>query len=149
MTRADQPTRAIRACHHAGLPVVNPGDCTCALRGRLVVLAWPGGLRVVWPYEERCRIHGLPDRAVSQPAAEVRAQYMETADGKPAVGRSVSAFVQRLAAQLDAQFGQDAALASTAQRSSVAAPGVRTIGCGGQSPSRRPRRRLRRGPDRG
>ncbi|MBV8989170.1 MAG: hypothetical protein JO372_11495, partial [Solirubrobacterales bacterium] len=45
MTGGDEAKRAIRACQHAGLPVVNLGDCTCALRGRLVVRALPHGLR--------------------------------------------------------------------------------------------------------
>jgi hypothetical protein len=39
--------RAIEACRRAGLPVVNPGDCTCRLAGRLVVLARAAGLEVV------------------------------------------------------------------------------------------------------
>jgi hypothetical protein len=111
MTGVDEANRAIRACQHAGLPVVNPGDCTCAFRGRLVVLAQARGLRVVWPYEEPCPIHGLLDRAGSHPAAEVRAGCVETADGKRAMERSVPDLAPRLAAQLDAQFGQDAALA--------------------------------------
>lgn len=54
----DQVRRAIEACRNAGLPVIDPQDCTCGLSGRLVVLAGPDGLRVVWPYEQRCPIHG-------------------------------------------------------------------------------------------
>jgi hypothetical protein len=51
--------RAIEACRRAGLPVIDPHDCTCGLRGRLVVLARSaGGLEVLWPYNERCPIHG-------------------------------------------------------------------------------------------
>jgi hypothetical protein len=111
MTGGDQARRAIRACQHAGLRVVNLGDCTCALRGRLVVLALPHGLRVVWPYEEPCPIHGVLDHAGSEPATEVRAGRMETGHGKRVMERSVPDLGRRLAAQLDAQFGQDAALA--------------------------------------
>ena len=111
MTGVDDAKRAIRACQHAGLPIVNPGDCTCALRGRLVVEARPRGLRVVWPYEERCPIHGLADCAPSQPATEVRADRLEAADANRAMERSVPESARRLAAQLDGQFGQDAALA--------------------------------------
>jgi hypothetical protein len=111
MTRGDQARRAIRACQHAGLRVVNLGDCTCALLGRLVVLALPHGLRVVWPYEEPCPIHGLLGHAGSEPATEVRAGCTERAHGKRAMKRSVPELARRLAAQLDAKFGQDAALA--------------------------------------
>ena len=57
-----QVRRAIQACRYAGLPVVHPDDCTCSLSGRLVVLARPDGLKVVWPYEQRCPIHGPRDR---------------------------------------------------------------------------------------
>ncbi|MFZ0972455.1 MAG: hypothetical protein WAN22_09525 [Solirubrobacteraceae bacterium] len=56
-----QVRRAIQACRSAGLPVVHPDDCTCSLSGRLVVLARPEGLKVVWPYEQRCPIHGPRD----------------------------------------------------------------------------------------
>jgi hypothetical protein len=70
MTGGDEAKRAIRACQHAGLRVVIAGDCTCGLRGRLVVLALPQGLRVVWPYEERCAIHGLVGCAGSVPAKQ-------------------------------------------------------------------------------
>jgi hypothetical protein len=111
MTGVDEAKRAIRACQLAGLPVVNLGDCTCALRDRLVVLAQPRGLRVVWPYEERCPIHGLLDRAGPQLPTEVRAGSVETADGKRAMEQSVPDLAQTLAARLDAQFVQDAAIA--------------------------------------
>lgn len=57
MTGPNQLNRTIEACRRAGLPVVEPADCTCTLRGRLVVIARAGGLRVVWPYEQRCAIH--------------------------------------------------------------------------------------------
>ena len=39
----DQLNRTIDACRRAGLPVVDERDCTCGLRGRLVVLARPDG----------------------------------------------------------------------------------------------------------
>ena len=110
MTGVDDAKRAIRACQHAGLPIVNPGDCTCALRGRLVIEPRPRGLRVVWPYEERCPIHELADCAPSQPATEVRADRLEAADANRAMEPSVPESARRLAAHLDAQFGQDAVL---------------------------------------
>ena len=69
----NQVRRAIQACRSAGLPVVNPEDCTCSLSGRLVVLDGPDGLRLVWPYDQRCPIHGLRDRDGSQPVTRVRA----------------------------------------------------------------------------
>ena len=69
-----QVRRAIQACRHAGLPVVEPDDCTCGLYGRLVVLAAPDGLRLVWPYDQRCPIHGVRDREGSQPVTRVRAK---------------------------------------------------------------------------
>jgi hypothetical protein len=53
--------RTIDACRDAGLPVVNKRDCTCGLRGRLVVLARAAGLEVMWPYDRRCPTHGLRD----------------------------------------------------------------------------------------
>jgi hypothetical protein len=50
--------RAIEACWRAGLAVVDARDCTCGLRGRLVVVARSsGGLEILWPYAERCPIH--------------------------------------------------------------------------------------------
>ncbi len=74
MTRTDQhqANRAIQACRAAGLPVVDPRDCTCGLHGRLVVLARPDGLRVVWPYDRRCPLHGPRDREGPQPAERLR-----------------------------------------------------------------------------
>lgn len=48
---------AIDACRRAGLPVIQEQDCTCGLAGRLVVLASPDGLRVIWPYHRPCRVH--------------------------------------------------------------------------------------------
>ena len=74
MTRTDQyqAKRAIQAYRAAGLPVVDPRDCTCGLPGRLVVLARPDGLRVVWPYDRRCPLHGTGDREGPQPAERVR-----------------------------------------------------------------------------
>jgi hypothetical protein len=57
MTSGDGVGRAMEACRRAGLPVVHPEDCTCSLRGRLVVLAQHDGLWVVWPYDQHCPIH--------------------------------------------------------------------------------------------
>jgi hypothetical protein len=112
MIRRDEGKRAMRACQHAGLPVVKPGECTCALRGRLVVLTQPRGLRVVWPYEEHCAIHGLDDRAGLRPATEACTGSVETADAKRATEESGLDLAQRIAAQLDARFGVDATLAT-------------------------------------
>ena len=64
--------RTIDACRDAGLPVVDERDCTCRLRGRLVVLARAGGLEVIWPYDRRCPIHGLRDPDVPRRAARPR-----------------------------------------------------------------------------
>ena len=74
MTRTDQhqTKRAIQACRAAGLPVIDPSDCTCGLDGRLVVLALPDGLRVVWPYDRRCPLHRPRRREGPQPAEHVR-----------------------------------------------------------------------------
>jgi len=60
MTTDREVSRTIAACRRAGLAVVDEGDCTCRLRGQLVVLARAGGLQVVWPYDQRCPIHGAP-----------------------------------------------------------------------------------------
>jgi hypothetical protein len=62
MTGAHPVTRTIDACRHAGLPVIEAKQCTCGLRGRLVVLDGPDGLRVLWPYDGRCLVHGQRDR---------------------------------------------------------------------------------------
>src|SRR5450755_4075496 len=70
MTGADQLKRTIHACRRAGLPVIDEQDCTCNLRGQLVVLARADGLQVMWPYERPCPIHGLQER--DQPARTVR-----------------------------------------------------------------------------
>jgi hypothetical protein len=78
MTRADQLKRTIQACRRAGLPVIYEHDCTCNLRGQLVVLARPDGLQVMWPYEPRCPIHGQerdrPARTVRRPLRRSRSQ---------------------------------------------------------------------------
>jgi len=71
-TGQDQRKRAIDACRRAGLPVVCEADCTCELRGRLVVLARSDGLRVVWPYDGRCPIHGRRGREEPRRAARRR-----------------------------------------------------------------------------
>jgi len=102
MTRNDhdQVGRAIEACRTAGRPVLDPQDCTCGLSGRLVVLAGPQGLRLVWPYEHPCPIHGPRARERSEPVTGVHATRRRVPDP-----------VRKLAAQLAAQFGQDATLA--------------------------------------
>jgi hypothetical protein len=84
------------------------------------VLAGPDGLRVVWPYEQCCPIHGSRAREGSQLVTGVRAtrsrsqarpRRMDTAKSKWAMSRCVPDPVRKLAAQLAAQFGQDATLA--------------------------------------
>ena len=74
MTGADRGKRAIQACRAAGFPVIDPEDCTCGLSGRLVVLAGPDGLRIVWPYEQRCPIHRVRDRQRPRPVTRARAR---------------------------------------------------------------------------
>jgi hypothetical protein len=64
--------RTIDACRDAGLAVVNERDCTCGLRGRLVVLARAGSLEVIWPYDRRCPTHGLRDPDAPRQAARPR-----------------------------------------------------------------------------
>jgi hypothetical protein len=56
--RMNHLNRTVDACRDAGLPIIDERDCTCGLRGRLVVLVGARGLRVVWPYDERCPVHG-------------------------------------------------------------------------------------------
>ena len=72
MTARDQrhARRTIEACRHAGLSVVHPDDCTCSLAGRLVVLAGPEGLRLEWPYDQRCPIHSPLEVRDRSPARE-------------------------------------------------------------------------------
>lgn len=71
--RATAPIRrAVRVCRRAGLPVVDQHDCTCALRGRLVVLARAHGLELIWPYERTCPIHGSDNVARPQPGVRSR-----------------------------------------------------------------------------
>jgi hypothetical protein len=81
-----QQRRTIQACRRAGLPVVDDGDCTCGLRGRLVVMiARSGGLEVVWPYDRRCPIHGRRDRARRQPgerALPARSAFQSSGDAR-------------------------------------------------------------------
>jgi hypothetical protein len=72
MTHQDPVKRAIEACRAAGLAVVDRGDRTCDLRGRLVVLAHAHGLQVVWPYDRCCPIHGVHER--ERIAATVRSR---------------------------------------------------------------------------
>ena len=72
MTGTEQLKRTIDACRRAGLPVIEAKQCTCTLRGRLVVLDGPDGLRVLWPYDGRCLAHGPRDREGSAPAGRPR-----------------------------------------------------------------------------
>jgi hypothetical protein len=72
MSATDQRNRTIDACRRAGLPVLDEQQCTCGLRGRLVVLASPDGLRLLWPYDGRCLVHDPPDREAPRPAQRPR-----------------------------------------------------------------------------
>ena len=74
MAGAGEVRRAVRACRTAGLPVIDVAQCTCALRGRLVVVAGPDGLRVVWPYDHLCPIHRPRRGEEPQPAKQARAE---------------------------------------------------------------------------
>ena len=115
----DHLKRTIQACRLAGLPVIDGADCTCSLRGRLVVLAREGSLQVVWPYHPHCPIHGPRERDAPAPggsdspgplAVNAAAGGVEQVEG----GRStslVSDVVRGLAAQLERRFGEDAELA--------------------------------------
>lgn len=64
MTGLSDGRRAVRACRSAGIPVVEEQACTCQLHGKLVVLATPEGLEVVWPYNRSCPVHDLPRRGL-------------------------------------------------------------------------------------
>jgi hypothetical protein len=72
MTSADRLKRTIDACRRAGLPVIEAKQCTCELRGRLVVFDGPDGLRVLWPYDGRCLAHGPRDREGPRSAGRPR-----------------------------------------------------------------------------
>jgi hypothetical protein len=72
MTGTDPVTRAIDACRRAGLPVIEAKQCTYGLRGRLVVLDGPDGLRILWPYDGRCPVHGPRDREAPRPTRRPR-----------------------------------------------------------------------------
>ena len=66
----ERVSRAIQACRDAGLPVIDRESCTCGLRGQLVVLARPDGLRVLCPYDQPCPVHGSePGTQTSAPNA--------------------------------------------------------------------------------
>jgi hypothetical protein len=115
----NQVTHAIRACRDAGLPVIHPADCTCSLRGRLVILVQADGLRVVWPYDQRCPIHRYRERERPRPAKRDRtgrsrsqAAAGNTTESDQVMSRAVPDGARRLAAELDALFGDDAALAA-------------------------------------
>lgn len=120
MTGGNRGTRAIKACREAGFPVINPEDCTCGLAGRLVVLAGPDGLRIVWPYEQRCPIHDARDRDRPQPVTRAprpslalasRHTRMDTRQSERAMIRAVPDLARTLAGRLDALFTHDATLA--------------------------------------
>lgn len=76
--------RAIDACHRAGLPVLNEDDCTCGLRGRLVVLATGDGLRILWPCYRQCPLHDPTDREGSPPTGRPRRGVSRSQATQPA-----------------------------------------------------------------
>jgi hypothetical protein len=86
MTDIDHRNRTIDACRRASLPVVGQQQCTCELRDRLVVLATPDGLRLLYPYQDRCRLHDPPDREAPRPAARPR-----STQSRPDTGRQTLA----------------------------------------------------------
>jgi len=112
---------AIKACREAGVPVVDTHDCSCDLNGQLVVVVQPDGLRVGWPYDEPCAVHGPQDTSTPSPATagctgrarslttDVHAHPSERPD---TMTHAVPERARRLAEQLDKLFGQDAALAT-------------------------------------
>jgi hypothetical protein len=85
MTGADQLGRTIDACRRAGLPVVDEKHCACGLHGQLVVLAGPVGLRVLWPYDGRCLVHGTRDREEPRPAGGRRSGRSRSEAARDAV----------------------------------------------------------------
>ena len=85
MTDSDQLKRTIDACRRAGLPVIEAKQCTCRLRGRLVVLDGPDGLRVLWPYDGRCLVHGPRDREGPRPAGRPRKGRSRSQAGREAL----------------------------------------------------------------
>ena len=115
----DRLKRTIQACRRAGLPVIDGEDCTCRLRGRLVVLASAGGLQVVWPFYAHCPIHGPRERdapvlGVGDSPGPVAVGAGGGGVGQVDGGRStsrVSDVVRGLAEQLERRFGEDAELA--------------------------------------
>jgi hypothetical protein len=120
MTGADRVTRAIKACRAAGFPVIDTEDCTCGLSGRLVVLAGPDGLRIVWPYEQRCPLHAARDRERppaghprSRPSLAFARRYRgtDTVQSERAMIGAVPDLARKLAGRLDALFTHDATLA--------------------------------------
>jgi hypothetical protein len=91
MTDQDPVKRAIEACRAAGLPVVESDECTCNLRGRLVVLAHTHGLHVVWPYDRCCPMQGVHEReriaaTVSSRRGRSRSQAATEALGRRKAG---------------------------------------------------------------
>ena len=111
MTGVDDAKRAIRACQHAGLPIVNPEDCTCALRGRLVVVAGPDGLELCGRTSSAARSTDSRLRTIPAGHSRSRRPSGGSRHANRAMERSVPESARRLAAQLDALFSQDAALA--------------------------------------
>jgi len=91
MTNRDRDSRTVgsraeRACRRAGLPVVAEHECSCALRGRLVIVAGAHGLGVGWPYAWRCPIHSGHDaesREGCAPSPDSRLRPRAVQAGQP------------------------------------------------------------------
>jgi RecB family endonuclease NucS len=115
----DQVKRAVDACRRAGLPVIGPAQCTCSLRGRLVVRASAHRLEVLWPYDRPCPIHGhqhhvrpmrslwnRPGRSPSQAA-----RGLSGAEDGRSMSLAITEAARELAALLVQRLSEDVVLA--------------------------------------
>jgi hypothetical protein len=158
MTGNDQDpvSRAIQACRNAGLAVADREDCTCELSGLLVVLAGSEGLRLVWPYEQRCRSTARatakdPSRSDElAPLARARRPPPRRGHGGKRAGDEPTSPRSHPEARGPTRRplrpGRHAR--ATTQRRLPATPERERSAVVGSSP-RWPRRRVRRGPRRG
>jgi hypothetical protein len=105
MTTTDRFNPTILACRRAGLPVIDEHDCTCQLVGRLVVLTGLDGLRLLWPCDRRCPVHGPRDREQARPAGEARQRRARSRAASPGLAdatarRTMSGVVPEQAREL-------------------------------------------------
>jgi hypothetical protein len=111
MTASNQLTRAIDACRRAGLPVIHDKQCTCTLRGRLVVLASHDGLRVLWPYDASCPVHSARNLEKTSASHATAGGALSPADGAEGVGSGkgrhpMSGVISEAARELAAQLAE-------------------------------------------